>query len=113
MALQPQQPGTGQRRRGLRQLGLADPGRPFEQQRLVQAVREEQRVGDQVVGDVPAFPPQPLEERGSGPEALAHRAYQSGGQNSTGWVGNWPLLISFGIVPLAFSQTRSMDRFGE
>ena len=34
-------------------------------------------------------------------------------QNSTGWVGNWPLLISWGIFRLAFSQTSSMERFGE
>ena len=34
-------------------------------------------------------------------------------QNSTGWVGNFPLLISSGILRLAFSHTRSMDRLGE
>ena len=34
-------------------------------------------------------------------------------QKSTGWVGNWPLLISWGIFGLAFSQTSSMERLGE
>ena len=34
-------------------------------------------------------------------------------QNSTGWVGNCPLLISWGIFRLAFSHTSSMERLGE
>ena len=34
-------------------------------------------------------------------------------QNSTGCVGNCPLLISSGIFRLAFSQTSSMERLGE
>ena len=82
VALQPQQPGSGQRRRRLRQLGLADPGGAFDQQRLVQAVGEEQNVGDEVVGDVAGFA-QALPDRPDVTEAVAHCAYQSGTGAST------------------------------
>ena len=50
---------------------------------------------------------QPVDELAADEEPGLHP------QNSTGWVGNWPLLISWGIFRLAFSQTSSMERLGE
>ena len=37
VALQPEQPAAGHRGQRLAELGLADPGRPFQQDRLVQS----------------------------------------------------------------------------
>src|SRR5581483_2085354 len=79
VALQPQQPGSGQGGSGLREFRLADPGRTLEQQRFFQAVGQVKDVADQVVGDIP----QPFPDGSDVAQTVAHQAYQSGTGAST------------------------------
>ena len=52
VALQPQQPRSGDRGGRLGQLRLAHPGRPLDEERLAEPVRQQQGIGDVVIGQV-------------------------------------------------------------
>ena len=90
VALQPDQPGAGRRRHRLGQLGLADPGRPLDQQRLAQPVGQEDGRRGRVVGEV-AGGAEPLadlgrrrEEGGLHTSIVPHRVPDGSGQSRRG-----------------------------